>query len=186
MNNLISYRPIDITEVLECVTYAGHRRDKHRAFRGLIVHMNSIGLRMFAQKGITCVNCGVKGEYFRVYKCKSGSAMNGFDGGGYLNLIGIKDGTEILMTVDHKLPRSKGGTNDFENLQTMCTDCNNKKGSELSGETKRVRRKRTRVEEDNGWSKWASEQRSFRTVEELTGLSSLFRERKASNACTTC
>jgi 5-methylcytosine-specific restriction endonuclease McrA len=35
----------------------------------------------------------------------------------------------LLMTQDHILPVSKGGTNDLENLQTMCTQCNQAKGS---------------------------------------------------------
>lgn len=33
------------------------------------------------------------------------------------------------MHVDHITPRSKGGTNDPENLQTLCDKCNLKKGA---------------------------------------------------------
>lgn len=29
-----------------------------------------------------------------------------------------------VMTVDHKIPLSKGGTNDFSNLQPACGTCN--------------------------------------------------------------
>jgi 5-methylcytosine-specific restriction endonuclease McrA len=35
------------------------------------------------------------------------------------------------LTVDHRLPRSRGGTNALENLQTMCSPCNNAKGNAL-------------------------------------------------------
>lgn len=35
------------------------------------------------------------------------------------------------LTLDHKIPRSKGGSNRFENLQTMCGDCNSRKGNKL-------------------------------------------------------
>lgn len=31
------------------------------------------------------------------------------------------------LTVDHKLPLSEGGTDDLENLQTMCQPCNHQK-----------------------------------------------------------
>lgn len=32
------------------------------------------------------------------------------------------------VTMDHIMPRSKGGSHDVENLQILCQDCNNKKG----------------------------------------------------------
>ena len=34
-----------------------------------------------------------------------------------------------FLTVDHVLPRSRGGVHDWENLVTACTRCNQKKGS---------------------------------------------------------
>lgn len=33
------------------------------------------------------------------------------------------------LTVDHVVPRSRGGSHDWENLATACTRCNQKKGS---------------------------------------------------------
>jgi 5-methylcytosine-specific restriction endonuclease McrA len=38
-----------------------------------------------------------------------------------------------LATVDHVIPRSKGGTDDLENLKTCCYNCNNRKADELIG-----------------------------------------------------
>lgn len=34
-----------------------------------------------------------------------------------------------FLTVDHVIPRSRGGTHEWENLATACTRCNQKKGS---------------------------------------------------------
>jgi 5-methylcytosine-specific restriction endonuclease McrA len=34
-----------------------------------------------------------------------------------------------LLTVDHVLPRSRGGIHDWDNLVTACIRCNQKKGS---------------------------------------------------------
>jgi 5-methylcytosine-specific restriction endonuclease McrA len=31
------------------------------------------------------------------------------------------------LTIDHVVPRSKGGTDDRSNLQTLCRPCNEKK-----------------------------------------------------------
>lgn len=38
---------------------------------------------------------------------------------------GAKDG----LTIDHIVPRSKGGDNSKDNLQTLCEQCNNEKGN---------------------------------------------------------
>ena len=45
-----------------------------------------------------------------------------------------KRGGLFLMTQDHILPRSRGGSNNIENLQTMCDSCNHKKGNRLDSE----------------------------------------------------
>lgn len=37
-------------------------------------------------------------------------------------------GTRENLTVDHIVPVSKGGTNDMDNLQTLCGPCNSRKG----------------------------------------------------------
>lgn len=38
---------------------------------------------------------------------------------------------ERLLTLDHKVPRSKGGDNSDENLQTMCKGCNHRKADKM-------------------------------------------------------
>jgi HNH endonuclease len=41
----------------------------------------------------------------------------------------VRCGTHLALTLDHKIPVSKGGGNDAENLQTMCMPCNSQKGA---------------------------------------------------------
>lgn len=34
-----------------------------------------------------------------------------------------------ILTLDHKIPKSRGGSNKLQNLVAACKQCNNKKGS---------------------------------------------------------
>lgn len=43
----------------------------------------------------------------------------------------IRCGSHQNLTVDHRVPVSLGGSNDPENLQTMCGSCNSSKGARL-------------------------------------------------------
>lgn len=38
----------------------------------------------------------------------------------------------LRPTLDHVVPRSRGGTNDITNLMTACRECNEAKGSETA------------------------------------------------------
>ena len=89
-------------------------------FRGHKMNMRKTRLLSFRINGITCVECGTRGAFF---------AMEKYEGDiPHLNLYGFsKTGSEKLMTRDHIRPRSKGGTNNLYNAQTMCCDCNRAK-----------------------------------------------------------
>lgn len=43
-------------------------------------------------------------------------------------------GTRENLSVDHIHPVSKGGTNNMDNLQTLCRSCNSRKGAKVSGD----------------------------------------------------
>ena len=90
------------------------------------VNTYSVRLRTFKRSTI-CVRCGLEGTHFWV---EGNHGMNNF----HLNLYAInKHGHEILMTRDHILPKSMGGADTLDNMQTMCTKCNAKKGNRLDG-----------------------------------------------------
>lgn len=39
--------------------------------------------------------------------------------------------SHMNLSVDHIYPKSKGGTDDLDNLQTLCRSCNSKKGAKV-------------------------------------------------------
>jgi len=51
-------------------------------------------------------------------------------------------GTRILLSVDHIIPESQGGTLDLANLQTLCSKCNSRKGTKiLEKDEKKIKKK---------------------------------------------
>ncbi|MFD2569397.1 HNH endonuclease [Spirosoma soli] len=77
-------------------------------------------LQVFAQKGTSCVRCGVEGVHL----------IASIDpGGGYHVDLFTADFT--LMTIDHIVPRSKGGRSTLANYQPMCQYCNSRKGNTM-------------------------------------------------------
>lgn len=79
--------------------------------------------KIFYKKGIICVNCGVSGLFFALEKDKGG--------GIHLDLYGLIDNEEVLLTIDHIIPKSKGGSNTYINFQIMCKLCNELKADNI-------------------------------------------------------
>lgn len=50
-------------------------------------------------------------------------------------------GDKDTLTIDHIIPTSKGGKNNFENCTTACKPCNNTKGNRTPSEAKMYLRK---------------------------------------------
>lgn len=82
-------------------------------------------LKTFHHWGVVCAKCGLEGIMFREIKRDKKT---------HLRLFGIKDGEEIMMTRDHIIPQSRGGSNSFSNIQTMCCKCNSEKQDEVKKE----------------------------------------------------
>jgi len=97
-------------------------------FRGLEVLTNLLNYKVFKHKGLDCPVCKAKGSYFALERTpgKGRTKYNKW----HFNLY-AKDifGRDVLMTKDHTHPRSKGGTDDLDNLEPWCLGCNSRKGS---------------------------------------------------------
>ena len=90
-----------------------------------------------------CRACGIKAKYL-VICIQPNNPMEEFRTP-YLKMYAH---TGALFTIDHILPKKYGGGNNISNLQTMCSSCNRKKGSNpnwkyyVEGVTARRRLKR--------------------------------------------
>ncbi|GAB3495449.1 hypothetical protein GCM10027341_12840 [Spirosoma knui] len=80
-------------------------------------------LQVFAKKGTACVRCGVEGVHL----------ITSVDPGGGHH-VDLFTADFQLMTIDHILPRSKGGGNTLSNYQPMCQRCNAQKGNKMEDE----------------------------------------------------
>jgi len=101
---------------------------KEKEFYGQMIYMDSLRYQTFKERGITCIECGLKGAYFAVER-----HINGDTNRCHLNLYAIdKNKKEVMMTIDHVIPRSKGGKNHIKNTVPMCSSCNHKKGNKYS------------------------------------------------------
>ena len=90
---------------------------------GYDVYKRSMRYKTFIEKGYKCVCCGRVGAYYALECNEKENPKRA-----HFNLYSADD---ILMTKDHIFPKSKGGKNTIENMQTMCTICNNNKGSDI-------------------------------------------------------
>lgn len=143
-NNLNDeYKPLHITDhsYVRIATYMDNIeellyeivacKDKYYVLpNGYKVKPSSLRYQTF-DKNLTCAGCGIKGRFLALEKCLSdfGGDEGEKEGQGYhLNLYALDEmGREVLMTKDHIIPKSKGGPDHINNMQTMCTYCNAKK-----------------------------------------------------------
>jgi len=106
----------------------GKSKDTLVSFDGDDINMASQRYDVFDEKGTTCVTCGMESLYFEKERHSSGNTKRY-----HFNLYGKNaEGEEVMFTKDHIVPKSKGGTDELSNYQTMCAHCNRKKGNKNS------------------------------------------------------
>jgi len=92
---------------------------------GSLVRTGSLRLVTFKTRGTKCCVCGIEGVFFSVEKPIRDRTAKSY----HINLYTEVNGGHRLITADHIVARSDGGSNRIENMQTMCCICNGNKGS---------------------------------------------------------
>ena len=132
------------TYPLEDIFQHVRKQTETHLFHGDAIKLLSLRYKTFFHKGTTCVTCGVEGSFFakerhmKRHKIRRGKGnfvtkhVPDIGTTFHFNLYGINEnGQEVLLTKDHIIPKSRGGKDHLNNLQPMCTRCNEKKGSSL-------------------------------------------------------
>jgi|SRR6185312_2158967 len=124
---LIRKEIYSIEEVLSKRLPSGMGKTKETIvlFDGDPAYMSSQRYEVFDKKGVACVTCGLKGNYFakekHVSKIKGKTESKTW----HFNLYALNDDKEeVMMTKDHIIAKSKGGKNNISNYQPMCAECN--------------------------------------------------------------
>jgi 5-methylcytosine-specific restriction endonuclease McrA len=99
---------------------------------GKEIAIRSKRYRCYARSGVKCIRCGIEGKYFAAERSKGCDPSTKY----HLNLyhFNTEEGKEIMLTVDHIIPLSRGGEDNIKNLQPLCIHCNGKKGNKLEEE----------------------------------------------------
>jgi len=97
-------------------------------FDNVEIKTHSIRIKTFMKNtSKVCVNCGRVGTHYRLQSNKN-SVENPH--------LGLWSDDGIQFTKDHIIPKSKGGTNELDNLQIMCEVCNNAKKDNINTKKK--------------------------------------------------
>ena len=126
------FKEYSIEEVLSKLTDSKYTHPVY--FKGTPVYMSKSKYKVF-EKSHVCAKCGLEAQYFVLEKhglwANKGNVFS-MSKDYRFHLMAIKeDGSEVEFTQDHILPKALGGINGLINYQTMCSDCNLKKGHKI-------------------------------------------------------
>lgn len=119
---------VDADEFLDLIPLdSSSKLPKSRIFFNQRVRLTSSRYKVYSQKGTVCAMCGLRGTFFALEQ-----SLNQETKKFHFNLYGYnRQGEEVMLTVDHIMPKSKGGSDELNNKQCLCFRCNNKKGDKI-------------------------------------------------------
>jgi hypothetical protein len=126
LKKLVRIDSFNLTDGLEYIKNPALLQIKEQLIKDLNKR-GAVRTRLFLSGKLKCVACGLEGDHFHLEKHKNDQLMQFSP-----YLYGWKDDEEIMMTLDHILPKSLGGSDNILNAQCMCVKCNGEKSNKLS------------------------------------------------------
>lgn len=114
-------------EILPLIEEYPEENNLYKELKKYKVKLFSKRMKTF-KNSITCACCGLNGEFFIIEK----ERIEGIERF-HLNLYGLRDKVEVLMTSDHIIPQSKNKSiaGLMSNRQTLCCKCNQLKDNRI-------------------------------------------------------
>lgn len=121
--NYVSIKKFDVEPILELI----RSKEKTAKYKNITFKVSGGRLSNFAYNGVDCICCGAKAAYFSLEtQLHSVGDLKSY----HLNLYAIdRNGKPVMMTKDHIILRSLGGSDTVENYSPMCLRCNNLRGN---------------------------------------------------------
>ena len=122
-----SYRPIDVIDAIEALVMC--LVGKARAIEKYAKEISSVS-ESFKLPAVIVLNRYVKFEFSHVSCNRENVLWRDNNTCQYCGKTGNLDS----LTLDHVIPRSRGGNNSWQNLVAACKKCNQKKGNKTPAE----------------------------------------------------
>jgi len=118
---------VEIEEPIQLKTSIKKNPHHYHEFNGFQVKVHSKRLMCYKKYGTKCAKCGMEGFFFALERHSKNAGERP-----HMNLYAIdKNGYECMITLDHIIPKSKGGKDESDNFQPLCCHCNFRKGDKL-------------------------------------------------------
>ena len=119
-----------IEEILNILSSHYSTLDSYYSFENCTINLRSRSLKLFHKyrDNLYCSSCGLEASHWMLerYNLKDSP---------HFALYGFREENrhikEYLFTIDHVLPLSRGGVDNFSNMQIMCYRCNIDKDDNL-------------------------------------------------------
>ena len=109
----------DVLPILSSTFYVRKKKKvKNKEGQVFDVNVTSLRLATFKTKGLNCCYCGRTATHFQLDEIYNNNKTP--KGKPHLNLYS----GDMLMTKEHIIPKSSGGKDHLDNMETCCEECN--------------------------------------------------------------